>query len=326
MAIFVAQSRAVIMGTRSDKHDEDKDIRPPFLSQLVPPLRRLYRPVTVATAAVVVVVGLLLPRLKELLPDLEKRSEYRLPATQIEITSPPHWVPHDLVAQVVERADLPKELSLLDENLVADVAEAFRLSPWVEEVVAVSKSFPARVTVALTYRRPVAMVEVKQGHYPIDAHGVLLPPQEFSVADTRAYPTITGVISTPQGAAGTDWGDPVVEDAAELAAELAACWKNLGLTAIVCPRTADSHARIDEGVFLLEARGGSRIVWGHAPGTDHPGELSTKQKIGRLDAYVKRFGGFDRPHGPYRIDIRHWRDISRTPLSAELEWLDQVRE
>jgi hypothetical protein len=170
------------------------------------------------------------------------------------------------------------------------------------------------------------MVEVKQGHYPIDARGVLLPPQEFSVADTRAYPAIVGVASTPQGAAGTEWGDPVVEEAAQLADELASCWKTLGLTAIVCPRTADSHARIDEGVFLLEARGGSRIIWGHAPGTDHPGELSTKQKIGRLEDYVKRFGGFDRPHGPYRIDIRHWRDISRTPLSAELDWLDQVRE
>ncbi|MGE5193069.1 MAG: cell division protein FtsQ/DivIB [Deltaproteobacteria bacterium] len=315
------------MGSRSHKHDEDGDeSKPRVLSRLIPLLRQLYRPVTVASAAAVVVAGLFLPRLKGLLPDLEQRSEYRLTATQIEITAPPHWVPHDLVSQVVERADLPEELSLLDENLVGEVAEAFRLSPWVEEVVSVSKSFPARVSVVLSYRRPVAMVEVKQGHYPIDAHGVLLPPQEFSVADTRAYPTITGVVSTPQGAAGTEWGDPVVEEAAQLAAELACFWKTLGLTAIVCPRAAESHARIDEGVFLLEARGGTRIIWGHAPGTDHPGELSTKQKIGRLEEYVKRFGGFDRPHGPYRIDIRHWRDISRTPLSAELEWLDQVRE
>jgi hypothetical protein len=319
--------RAFIMGTRSNPRDEDDpESNPRGLSRLLPALRHVYRPVTIATAAAVLVAGLCLPRLKVLLPHLEKRSEYRLPATQIEITTPPHWVPHNLVAQVVERADLPKELSLLDEHLVADVAEAFRLSPWVEEVVSVTKSFPARVTVALTYRRPVAMVEAKQGHYPIDAHGVLLPPQEFSVADTRAYPAITGVVSTPQGAAGTEWGDPVVEEAAQLATELSACWETLGLTEIICPRSTEGHFRIDEGVFLLGARGGSRIIWGHAPGTDHPGELSTKQKIGRLEEYVKRFGGFDRPHGPYRIDIRHWRDISRTPLSAELEWLDQVRE
>jgi hypothetical protein len=281
---------------------------------------------TLATAAAVLMAGLFLPRLKGLFPDLQQRREYRLAAAQIEISTPPHWVPHDLVEQVIDQANLSRELSILDENVVGEVAEAFRLSPWVDEVVSVTKSYPAKVVVVLNYRRPVAMVEVRQGQYPVDAHGVLLPPQEFSVADTHAYPTITGVVSTPQGPAGTDWGDPVVEDAARLADELSAQWKSLGLESIVCPRRADSHARIDEGVFLLTSRGGSRIIWGHAPGTDHPGELSTKQKIGRLEEYVKRFGGFERPHGPYQIDIRHWRDISRTPLSAEREWLDQIRE
>jgi hypothetical protein len=170
------------------------------------------------------------------------------------------------------------------------------------------------------------MVEVRQGQYPIDSRGVLLPPQDFSVADSRSYPVITGVVSTPQGPAGTDWGDNVVAGAAELAAELAPHWKKFGLVAIVAPRTVDDHEKIDEGVYVLLAKGGSRIVWGHAPGTDHPGELSTKQKIGRLDEYVTKFGGFDRPLGPYQIDIRHWRDISRTPLSAQREWLDQFRE
>jgi hypothetical protein len=287
--------------------------------------RQLYRPMTLATAAAVFVAGLFLPRLSKLFPALDERGEYRMLATQIEITPPPHWVPHDLVAQVVEQAALPEELSLLDDGLVATVADAFRLCPWVEDVVSVSKSFPPRVTVVLNYRRPVAMVEVRQGHFPIDAHGVLLPPQEFSVADTRTYPTIAGVDSTPQGPAGTEWGDPVVEEAAALAAALAPHWKKLGLASIVCPPAAESHAKIDEGVFVLMSKGGSRITWGHAPGTDHPGELSTKQKLGRLEEYVSRFGGFDRPHGPYRIDIRHWRDISRTPLSADLEWLDQMR-
>lgn len=288
--------------------------------------RPLYRPVTLASAALVVLAALLLPRLKGISPELERRDEYRVKISQIEVDSPPHWVPHDFVAQALDQANLPEELSLLDDRLVADLAEAFRLSPWVEEVVSVRKSFPAKVQVALRFRQPVAMVEVKQGQYPIDAQGVLLPPQDFSVADTRAYPTITGVVSTPQGPAGTAWGDEVVEDAARLAAELAGSWKKLRLTAIVCPRTTEGHARIDAGVFVLTSQGGSRIIWGHAPGTDHPGELSTAQKIGRLENYVARFGGFDRPQGPYQIDIRHWRDISRTPLSVELEWLDRVRE
>ena len=300
------------------------DARP--ASRLARAGRQLYRPVTLATAAAVLLAWVFLPRLGDLVPDLNERPEYRLSSTEITITPPPHWVPHDLVAQVVERANLPRDLALLDEHLVDAVAEAFRHSPWVDEVVSVTKSYPARVTVVLTYRRPVAMVEVKQGKYPIDAAGVLLPPQEFSVAETRNYPTIAGVASTPQGPAGTEWGDAIVCEAAKLADELGPCWKKLGLSAIVCPSVTDRHTKIDEGVFLLTSSGGSRIIWGHAPGTDHPGELSTRQKIGRLEEYVQRFGGFDRPQGPYLIDIRHWRDISRTPLTAGVEWFDQVRE
>jgi hypothetical protein len=288
--------------------------------------RQLYRPVILATAALVVMAGVFLPRLASLLPDLSQRDEYILAAADIEITQPPHWVPHNLVVQVVENANLPAKLSLLDNNLVVEIAEAFQLNPWVEEVVSVSKTFPAKVIVVLNYRRPVAMVEVRQGQYPIDNHGVLLPPQDFSVADTRAYPLVTGVVSTPQGPAGTDWGDKAVAGAAELAAELSPHWKKFGLMSIVAPRTVEGHDKIDEGVYVLLANGGSRIVWGHAPGTNHPGELSTKQKIGRLEEYVTKFGGFDRPQGPYQIDIRHWRDISRTPLSAEREWLDQLRD
>ncbi|HEY2253190.1 MAG TPA: hypothetical protein VGH74_19085 [Planctomycetaceae bacterium] len=310
------------------KKANDQPARPSRLAHVG---RRIYRPITLATAAAVVLGGLFLPRLANLLPDLSQRDEYLLSANEIEITQPPHWVPHNLVAQIVENANLPSRLSLLDKNLVGEIAEAFQLNPWVEEVVSVSKSFPAKVVVVLSYRQPVAMVEVRQGQYPIDRHGVLLPPQDFSVADTRSYPTVTGVVSTPQGPAGTEWGDEVVAGAAELAAELGPHWKKFCLVSIVAPRSAEAHGKIDQGVFVLLAKGGSRIIWGHAPGTSnlessHPGELSTKQKIGRLEEYVTKFGGFDSPQGPYQIDIRHWRDISRMPLSAEREWLDQMRE
>ena len=312
--------------SKPDKEKPEKPKEPAKPSRLVRIGRPLYRPMTLATAALVVLAGLFLPHLLNRLPDLSQRDEYLLAATDIEITQPPHWVPHNLVAQIVENANLPARLSLLDKNLVVEIAEAFQLNPWIEEVVSVSKSYPARVVVVLNYRQPVAMVEVRQGKYPIDRHGVLLPPQDFSVADTRAYPVITGVVSTPQGPAGTEWGDKAIAGAAELAAELAPHWKKLGLASIVAPRTVVDHEKIDEGVYVLLSKGGSRIIWGHPPGTDHPGELSTKQKIGRLAEYVTKFGGFDHPQGPYQIDIRPWRDISRTPLSAGREWLDQMRE
>jgi hypothetical protein len=288
--------------------------------------RQMYRPVILATAAVVVLAGVILPRLAAHLPDLSGREEYLLQSSEIEVTQPPHWVPRQLVKHAIENADLPEQLRLLDDNLVQDVAEAFRASPWVEEVVSVTKSYPPKVAVVLTYRRPVAMVENKQFQYPVDSHGFYLPPQDFSVSDAKTYPVILGVGSTPQGPAGTMWGDHVVEDAAVLAAELGPVWKKLGLKAIICPTSSGDRGKFDEGVFVLLSSGGSRIVWGHAPGNDNPGELSTEQKLGRLEHYIKTYGSFDLPQGPYEIDIRHWRDISRVPLSAHRERRSAVQE
>ena len=71
----------------------------------------------------------------------------------------------------------------------------------------------------------------------------------------------------------------------------------------------------DEAIYELRTVGGSHIIWGRAPDSDHPGELTYQQKIGRLEDYATRNGGFSDEHGPYEIDIRHWHEISRQPLS-----------
>src|SRR6185369_11055888 len=142
-------------------------------------------------------------------------------------------------------------------------------------------------------------------------------PEDFSVSETKLYPLITNVHSTPQGPAGTSWGDAAVIGAASLADVLSPHWKKLALAAIECPREASATQLRGDEVYVLLANGGSRILWGRVPGSDQPGELSTEQKIGRLKKYVADFGGFDRPNGPYEIDIRHWQEISRRTLTAE---------
>jgi len=298
---------------RIKKKDAAKPPEPPKAA----PRRRWF------PANLCIAIGLLLiaatsyPAWKHLIPDLTGRSEYKVRAEQIAITQPPQWVPANLVEQVLEHADLTGDLSLLDDGLTKRLAEAFALHPWVEEVVTVKKSFPAAVSVQLNYRRPVAMVQVKQGMYPVDPSGVLLPPEDFSVSETKLYPLITNVHSTPQGPAGTSWGDAAVIGAANLADVLSPHWKKLALAAIECPREASATQLRGDEVYVLLANGGSRILWGRVPGSDQPGELSTEQKIGRLKKYVADFGGFDRPNGPYEIDIRHWQEISRRTLTAE---------
>ena len=88
-----------------------------------------------------------------------------------------------------------------------------------------------------------------------------------------------------------------------------------GLTSIVAPQRPDPKVSPAELTFELTSKGGSVIVWGRPPGTNHPGELTVEQKVGRLERYLEQFGSFDGPHGPYEIDIRHWQEISRRPLT-----------
>lgn len=279
-------------------------------------LRRwLFQPRVLLLMAAIVLATVLVPIVGKRLPDLRGRDEYVLSTADIVITPTPRWVRSDLVRQVIERAGLPETMSVLDDRLTVEIAEAFRLHPWVKEVVRVRKSLPARVEVELVYRQPVAMVQVKPGLYPVDAEAVLLPPADFSVPEAKRFPRIENVRTTPQGPAGTSWGDVGVLGAARLAELLAPHWETFGLAAIRVPRRTSANTTLDELTFELFTEGGSRIVWGRAPGTDHPGEPTSAQKIGRLKQYLSDFGTFDQPHGPYEIDIRHWQEISRRPLS-----------
>ena len=77
------------------------------------------------------------------------------------------------------KADFPRNLSLLDDRLVDQVAAAFQKDAWVERVVSVRKDFTRRLTVVLEYRKPVAFVVTETDHYPVDKNAMLLPPPSF---------------------------------------------------------------------------------------------------------------------------------------------------
>jgi hypothetical protein len=229
-----------------------------------------------------------------------------------------------MVRQVVEQQGWDREPpSVLEPDLAGRVAKAFAVFPWVENVRSVRKDTPNVVRVELTYRRPVGLVEVGPGrYYPVSAESVLLPPADFSRSDLGRYPVIRGVRSLPVGPAGTPWGDPVVLGAARLAAHLMhphdkerTHWEVFGFATIEAPPREKSDPSLDELTYTLQTPEGSRIVWGRAPGTGHPGELSAEQKVGRLKQYQADYGGFTHPAGPLEIDIRHWQEITQRVLS-----------
>ena len=282
-----------------------------------------FQPAMLFRMSLIAGVFALWPYAAQKLPALGTRPEYRMAFTEIQLKPPPtHPVPSNLVEQVAELSGMPRELSLLSETLTSDVAQAFRRHPWVSKVIRVQKSFPAGLTVELEYREAVVMAEVQGGRIPIDVHGVILPTADFSTNDTNQYPLIQNVESKPKVRPGQVWTDPSILAAARLASQLKNQWKTLKLGAISVPRAGATSGiammPTDPNDVILELIGqsGSRIVWGRAPGSDHPGELEPAQKILRLQKYLVDYGDYDKPHGPYEIDIRHWQEISRRPLAA----------
>ncbi len=284
----------------------------------------IFRPRTLMLAAACGFGLIAMPVLLRRLPSLEDRPEYVVTASEVTISPPPRWIPENLVQQVCERAGISDSESLHDPELTLRIAAAFTSHPWVDQVVSVRKSFPARIHVDVVYREPVAMVRGIDGHYPVDRNGVLLPARDFSVTDVAQYPVIERVSSVPMGKLGESWGDPAVTGAAELAAVLnedrqdgTSWWKELELASILVPQRVALTEDVEELQFELKTNGGSQILWGRGPGSQHPGELSVSQKVERLDRLHRDYGSFDDDHGPYVIDIRPWQGIERGVLARQ---------
>ena len=279
-------------------------------------IRRWYRPSNLLLLAGLICACVFWPSRKNWLPDLTHRPDYFLPVEQIRVTQPPRWVPKDLLQQVLKRGQFPAELPLLDPDLAQKLALEFASHPWVATVQQVRIEGGRSIVVDLVYRRPVAMVQSAGGVYPIDAQGILLPTEDFAPAEVQQYPRIEGVRSLPDTAPGGLWKDELVQSAAALADVLGATWQSMELEAIECPVGQDPSRDASESQAFALRSHGSRILWGSPPGAKVAGELSTEQKLGRLERYLKDFGSFHKPAGPYLIDIRHWREISRKPLAA----------
>jgi hypothetical protein len=253
------------------------------------------------------------PSLFKLMPDLSQRSEYRLETSDIVIPQPPRWVPANLVEQVIERANLESNIFVLDDELAERIALAFEDHPWVSGKVSVRISVPAKIEVDFEYRRPVAMVAIGDGFYPVDGSGALLPPADFPPSDVGLYPVIRGLHTTPEVGTGSQWGDPRIEGAARLAVVLTAHWDDWSLKAIEIPQRDSRDIDYDDMIFTITTEGGSRIIWGRAPGHDHPLEITDEQKIGRVKEFLAKGKTFD---GAWEININHLMEISRRPLDG----------
>jgi len=189
-------------------------------------------------------------------------------------------------------------MSLLDKTLPQKLMEAFTTHPWVEKVEQVDLRYPSGADIKLVYRVPVAFVELTQrGIVPVDRSGVVLPWYDAISDQQNEHLVIQGVQSMPLGSAGTLWGDPLVQTAAQLAAALTDddnIIEPLKLKWIIpVMETAPSGERI---VFRLKTIAGTEFHWG----TFVPGDPKLEAKKRKLWGLHEQFRSLDRVPANYR--------------------------
>ena len=246
---------------------------------------------------------------KHFLPTVARHPQFQITAENIDVTPPPPWIRADVKAEVLRDAALVGTLSVIDDHvrLQRRVRDAFAFHPWVAAVGQIKIGLPASLEVELQYRQPVAAVESVDGqtvtYLPIDATGVRLPDADFSDFERRSLPRISGVAGRPS--IGESWADERVTSAATLAARLADIWNQLRLVEIVPSMHAQVRGEESYYAFEIVTSGGTRIVWGAAPGREQDAaESPFDAKRKRLLDYAAGPGQLDSIDGPAAVDVR----------------------
>ena len=257
---------------------------------------------------------------------VETRPEYQAAADNIEITPLPSWIHSDVKSEVIRDAGLPVAMSILDERTIDRLKQAFSLHPWVAHVEGIDRSYPAHFKVDLTYRRPVAMVEVRGGLLPVDANAILLPTGDFSSAEAENYLRVSGSTSSPLGPVGTAWGDPTIEAAAKLADLLQPASNDWLLQRIrIQSQIAGQWSPNPRSEIGHSLRNGTHL--GQRAGTETPPEPKADEKVARLrqlsqqgslDAVPGRTSRFAPSHGcrPGGIAQRATQAVTRTQIAT----------
>ena len=222
-----------------------------------------------------------------------RTDEYRFSAASVHVTETPPWVPETIVNDVISAFTIGRtpQDTLIDRELLRELATAFRSYHWVESVKCVRASFPAKVTLDLTYRTPICMVLLPnmQDGYAVDRHGVYLPSDYFAGNPTVAdhYIKVLGVKSTPTGNLGDKWDDVVVEQAAALADHLSHDNSVLNIASIRVETTGTNRYNTKH-LFHLTTLRDTEILWGEMP----LAENDTRKE--RLMQLARQHGSLDK--------------------------------
>jgi hypothetical protein len=225
---------------------------------------------------------------------LHRQSHYQLAFDQIDLVREvPSWFRggnREFLARVRRGSGQSERISQLAVR-PDQLTLAFKLDPWVEEVVKVSYA-PGRISVDLKFREPVGWVKLPKGAQLVDGEARILPAEDVELEPFGPLIRITGneLAAPSDPRAGVVWksksrtsGIDEADEKIVAAARLARFLRHEGTAALAKGSPSLQMIEIivtdfgDRGLFILNAEG-SEFCWGSAPGSERPREMSAAEK------------------------------------------------
>jgi hypothetical protein len=256
--------------------------------------------------------------------NLVDAKRFQLTPDRIEVNLPDSLVGTDVKDEFFRRLMSPP--SLLATDLVPAAARAFEQIPWVEYVNSIEK-VPAGLKVNLTYRTPVAVIDVRETpQFTIDKFGFVI---DESVVDQDVRKTLLRIAVPHLNRSRIPetwqrWEDNRIRGAASIAAFLKGQNREFGLYWIVSFQidgTSDSAEQLFE---LWPASHGAKLIWGMPSETASQYEVSPEQKISAIREFVLKSGPLDAQTGNKKIDVRTGKPIL-TQDNRTAVWADFLR-
>jgi hypothetical protein len=269
-----------------------------------PSFRRFRKPIILIGGLVLFFTAILALR-KFTVEEIRNSDRFAVAFASINCSPPPNQPLTQFLAEVQYLAETPDRLPILDKDLPEVLAAAFRRHPWVLKVDGVTILNSRKIEVRLQYRRPLLEVIVggsvspETGSWFVDESGVALSRQSGFENLPRLRTS-----DRPAHGSGHSWGSDGVESAARLAGLLRTHQENLLI----------EEYQVSSGELTLLTKLSSRILWGRAPGSEHPGEAKAEQKLERLLLYCREHGNLDEPNPPRLHDVRPLDASSHTAL------------
>jgi len=233
---------------------------------------------------------------------------------RVVLKNRPSWM-SDFLAEEITRAARPSGThSSFDHQLLVDVAQILKTSPWIRQVNTIRRAYGKSpgdtLEVDCEYRAPVALVHWQDYYWLVDGDGVKLPeqftgpqvPRIVLGRDGRMNIRIIDGVRNPPVESGRVWPGDDLTAGLEMVKLL---YGQPYAEEIVKVNVANFAGRVDlkEPQLVLETKYDTQIRWGRPVNSkDFFVEIPTARKLDKLRRVREQYGRVD--GGQPWIDIR----------------------